>query len=181
MVAACYTSQVRLVLVDSNPDVALALAEAFKTTPEVEVIAGELLQHAEGTIVSPANSQGFMDGGIDAAFATFFGPSLERAVRDAIAARPEGYLPVGASVIVATGHERIRYVIVAPTMMSPEWVEPQNAYRAMRAVLRVVVQLPVPDRQIWSPGLGTGVGGVEPADAAREMAAAYGDWLDSLR
>jgi O-acetyl-ADP-ribose deacetylase (regulator of RNase III) len=98
-------------------------------------------------------------------------------VREAVAARPEGYLPVGASCIVATGHERIPYMIVAPTMISPEFVEPQSAYRAMRAVLRVAMQLPFEKRRIYSPGLCTGVGGVAPAAAAIEMATAYTDWL----
>lgn len=83
---------------------------------------GELLSLAENTVVSPANSSGFMDGGIDRAFVAFFGSQLQERVQDTIIRRPEGHLPVGASVVVRTGHARIPYLIVAPTMLGPEAV-----------------------------------------------------------
>src|SRR5262249_36040391 len=134
---------------------------------------------AEHAVVSPANSQGFMDGGFDRALVAYFGPSLESRIRAAMLARPEGHLPVGASLVVETAHTRIPYVIVAPTMTSPEYVHPFNAQRAMRAVLRAASTLPTPERGIWRPGLCTGVGGVAPEDAATHMAAAFRDWLRS--
>jgi O-acetyl-ADP-ribose deacetylase (regulator of RNase III) len=166
---------VRLVLIDTNADVTRALASAFSPWRDVEIITGDLFEHATNAVVSPANSQGFMDGGIDRAFVDFFGAGLERAVRDVIARRQEGYLPLGASIVLPTGHPRISHVIVVPTMLSPEHVEAQNAYRAMRAVLRVAGQV-TPEKGLYCPGLCTGVGGVDPAEAAREMAAAFGDW-----
>lgn len=49
---------------------------------------------AEHCVVSPANSYGFMDGGIDAAYRSFFGLQIERTVQEAVARRPEGRLPV---------------------------------------------------------------------------------------
>ena len=176
---ACYDGEVRVAFVDSDPDVAEALASAFARFPEVSVRCGDLLAAAEHAVVSPANSQGYMDGGFDRALVAYFGASLERRVRDAIAARPEGYLPIGASVAIETGHARVPYLIVAPTMLSPEFVEAQNAYRAMRAILRVAPQLPEAHRTIYCPGLCTGVGGVEPTAAAAEMATAYWDWSRS--
>jgi O-acetyl-ADP-ribose deacetylase (regulator of RNase III) len=169
----------RLFLVDANPDVAVALRSAFQTFPEVTVSHANLLSVAHNAVVSPANSSGFMDGGIDAAFCRFFGVGLERRVRDAIDLRPEGRLPVGASLIVETRNANVPYLIVAPTMLFPEAIDSMNCYRAMRAVLRVSGR----DERIWPglfcPGLGTGVGRVAPEDAAREMAKAYGDWKDA--
>ena len=41
--------------------------------------------------------------------------------------RPEGHLPVGASLVVRTGHERIPHLIVAATMLSPETASPTTA------------------------------------------------------
>ncbi len=166
----------RLYLVDADERVTLALCEAFRPFPEVTVSSGDLLAVAQNAVVSPANAFGFMDGGIDAAFHSFFGPTIEGRVCEAIGRRPEGHLPVGASLVVRTGNARVPYLIVAPTMLGPEAVEPQNCYRAMRAVLRVAAVHEEVGRAVYCPGLGTGVGMVPPREAAREMAQAYGDW-----
>ena len=137
---------------------------------------GDLLEFAEHAVVSPANSYGFMDGGLDQAFADVFGPSLERRVQEAIQRRPEGHLPVGASLIVATAHARIPYVVVAPTMLMPEQVAAQNAYRALRAALRLATSAPLAGFPLYCSGLATGVGGVPAHEAAHAMAQAYADW-----
>ena len=117
-----------------------------------------------------------MDGGIDAAYLTFFGNSIQSRVRDAIHARPDGMLPVGASLVVETGHPTITSMIVAPSMVTPEPVPKTHCYLAFRAALRVVNDPLVADT-VYCPGIGTGVGRVDPFDAATEMASAYGDWL----
>jgi O-acetyl-ADP-ribose deacetylase (regulator of RNase III) len=166
----------RLFLVDADESVVAALRESFRSFSEVDVSAGDLLAVAQNTVVSPANAYGFMDGGIDAAYRRFFGDSIEGRVRDAIGRRPEGHLPVGASLIVPTGNARVPYLIVAPTMLGPEAVERQNCYRAMRAVLRVAAVREDIGRAVYCPGLGTGVGMVPPDEAAQEMAEAYRDW-----
>jgi O-acetyl-ADP-ribose deacetylase (regulator of RNase III) len=163
-------------LVDRNSLLVEAWAEAFKACPEVTVEQGDLLAVARHCVVSPANSYGVMDGGIDAAYRAFFGAEIERRVQAAIGCRPEGHLPVGASLVVPTGHPCVLFLIVAPTMVMPEMVESRNCYRAMRAVLRIAGKHPEVGRDVYCPGLATGVGGV-PADlAAREMAQAYIDW-----
>lgn len=165
-----------LYLVDADATVAVALSEAFRPFPEVVVAHGDLLAVAQNTVVSPANSYGFMDGGIDAAFRKFFGAAVEIRVREAIGRRQEGYLPIGASLVVLTGNARIPYMIVAPTMVAPETIESQNCYRAMRAVLRVASAHEEVGEAVYCPGLGTGVGQVAPKEAAREMVEAYKDW-----
>jgi hypothetical protein len=45
-------------------------------------------------------------------------------------------VPVGAAILVPMAHDRIQYMIVATTMLAREAVGGDNAYRAMRAVLR---------------------------------------------
>ena len=143
------------------------------------VCEGELLAVAENTIVSPANSYGFLDGGIDRAYLSFFGASIQDRVHAAVNRRPEGYLPIGASEIVETGHPRIPYLLLAPTMTGPEFVTADNAYRAMRAVLRLAANHAAAGKCVYCPGLGTGVGGIDPANAAEQMALAYSDWKAS--
>lgn len=165
----------KLHLVDINPALVEAWREAFRPYPEVDIQHADLLAVAENTVVSPANSFGFMDGGIDRSFVDFFGHPLQARVQDAINLRPEGFLPVGSSLVIHTGHTRIPFLIVAPTMLAPEMVSAENSYRATRAVLRVA-QSPEVSREVYCPGLGTGVGGVAPRDAAREMAVAYAEW-----
>jgi O-acetyl-ADP-ribose deacetylase (regulator of RNase III) len=170
----------RLYLVDADEAVAVALREAFRSFPEVAVSRANLVEVAENTVVSPANALGFMDGGIDAAFRSFFGAEVEDRVREAISRRPEGHLPIGASLVVSTGNERIPHMIVATTMLSPEAIDRQNCYRAMRAVLRIAAAREDVGRAVYCPGLGTGVGQTIPAEAAQEMAQAYSDWKRAL-
>src|SRR5207249_1760867 len=123
--------------VDCSAKIFTAWKKAFGLFPEVSVKHANILDVAEHCLVSPANSYGFMDGGIDAAYRVFFGGQIERTVQDAIKQRPEGHLPVGSSLVVRTGHARVPFLIVAPTMVMPEAVESRNCYRAMRAVLRI--------------------------------------------
>jgi O-acetyl-ADP-ribose deacetylase (regulator of RNase III) len=166
----------RLHLVDCNEQVVEAWTRRFAPFPEVSIQLGDILTVAEHCLVSPANSYGFMDGGIDAAYRVFFGAQIERTVQDAVKRRPEGHLPVGASLVVRTGHANVPYMIVAPTMTVPEMVESRNCYRAMRAVLRIAGADAEVGRDVYCPGLGTGVGFVPPDHAAEMMAEAYRDW-----
>ncbi|HEX5219221.1 MAG TPA: macro domain-containing protein [Verrucomicrobiae bacterium] len=170
----------RLHLIDSNEELVTAWTKRFATFPEVNIKHANILDVAENCLVSPANSHGFMDGGIDAAYCAFFGQQIERTMQDAIKQRPEGHLPIGASLVVRTSHTRVPFLIVAPTMVMPEAVESRNCYRAMRAVLRIGGTNPEVGRDIYCPGLATGVGAVPPEDAAVMMAEAYRDWKCSV-
>jgi O-acetyl-ADP-ribose deacetylase (regulator of RNase III) len=174
------TGTMTLHLVDTNPAVVRAWRETFAPFPEVAVRQADLLAVAFNTVVSPANGYGFMDGGIDAAYVRFFGNAIEERVRDAVAKRPEGHLPVGAGLVVSTGNARIPHLIVASTMLMPEAVPGQNCYRALRAVLRIASGDAEVGRAVYCPGLGTGVGVVPAEEAALEMARAYGDWKAAL-
>jgi O-acetyl-ADP-ribose deacetylase (regulator of RNase III) len=166
----------RFYFIDQEAGVVSALWEAFRPFPEVVVRRGVLLELARNTVVSPANAFGFMDWGIDLVYLRAFGPGIQARVQEAIASRPEGHLPVGASLVVRTDHRRTPFLIVAPTMLTPEAVCSENSFRAMRAILRGAAAHEEIGREVFSPGLGTGVGLVPPAEAAQEMARAYGDW-----
>jgi O-acetyl-ADP-ribose deacetylase (regulator of RNase III) len=166
----------QLHFVDSDLDVVEALRCAFLAAPEIEVCAGDILTVASNTVVSPANSQGYMDGGIDRAYLGFFGAEIQVRVQEAIARRLAGYLPVGSSLVVSTGHPRIPYLLLAPTMCGPEYVPAEHSYRAMRAVLRIASSNGQVGEAVYCPGLGTGVGGIDPGIAAKQMARAYLQW-----
>jgi O-acetyl-ADP-ribose deacetylase (regulator of RNase III) len=161
--------------VDTDAEVVAAWRVAFEPFNEVMIQQADLLAVAHNAVVSPSNAHGFMDGGIDLSYVRFFGPGIEALVQEAISKQPEGHLPVGASLVVETGHTRIPYLILAPTMLMPEMIPSQHCYRAMRAILRLAGKLQIGD-MVFCPGLGTGVGSVPPKDAAQEMARAYQDW-----
>ena len=162
--------------VDTSADLVYELRKVFADVDDVACMDGDILAVARNAIVSPANSFGFMDGGIDATYSAFFGPRLQVAVQEAINRRPEGYLPVGASLAVRTGHDRVPFLIVAPTMQTPEEVSSDNCYRAMRAVLRLMRNEPEVGREVFCPGLATGIGRVPSAEAAEQIFRAYDDW-----
>ena len=93
----------KLFLVDVEPDLVASWKREFIPFPEVEIFCDDILAIAHNAIVSPANSYGFMDGGIDQLYLDYFGLQIQNLVQDAISHRREGYLPVGASVVVKTG------------------------------------------------------------------------------
>ncbi len=66
------TGVLRLSLCDKNPEVARTFAGLFAEADGVEVIEGDLLDLDCDAIVSPANSFGFMDGGIDKSIDLFY-------------------------------------------------------------------------------------------------------------
>jgi len=72
----------------------------------VSVHRGSILDVDCDAVVSPANSFGFMDGGIDALYLDYFGPAIQVRVRRQIYDRHHGELVVGTAEIVETGDAR---------------------------------------------------------------------------
>jgi O-acetyl-ADP-ribose deacetylase (regulator of RNase III) len=177
----------RLVLCAVEPSLADAWEAAVEDRPEVYVHRGSTLDVPADAVVSPANSYGWMRGGIDAVYARAF-PSIEQHVRSAVLAYHGGELPVGQAVIVPTDFPTPAWLISAPTMREPGEVLPQDTvhpYLAARAVLRLWLDGRLEDgRQVRSvvstialPGLGTGVGGVSAAVCARQVMAAWDEFF----
>jgi hypothetical protein len=110
---------IRLHFRDKNPAVVSALAAEFAGCVDVEVSSGNILRLAGDAIVSPANSFGWMDGGIDLAYLNRFGQWLQPALQGAIAEHFGGELPIGQALIVETHDGSIPFMISAPTMRVP--------------------------------------------------------------
>jgi len=163
-------------LVDMNRDLVRAWQNVFGDFDEVYIACENILDIAENTIVSPANSYGYMDGGIDLEYTNYFGLKPQEEIQKKIFLRPEGYLPVGSAVLVETGDNKIPYMISAPTMLSPGPVNSSNAFFAMSAILQVAYKNKHIVQKVFCPGLATGIGRVPYDQAAEEMAHAYGKW-----
>lgn len=182
----------KLHLRDISPSLVTAWREAFAGLEDVEISQGDIFSRKTGVIgpedpidvradavVSPANSFGFMDGGIDAVFTYQLGPQVQAAVQKKIVSEWAGELPVGQALIVPTSRPEIPFCISAPTMRSPSVVaNTVNAYLALRAALLVALAhnqraRATPIQTILCPGLATAVGRMPPRRCARQMRAAW--------
>ena len=166
-----------------------ALADAWERfcgdLPFVTVHRGSIFALSCDAVVSPANSYGFMDGGIDMLYSEFFGWGVQEQLQALIQEKHHGELLVGAAEIVETEHPTLPFVIAAPTMRVPMILQHSvNPYLAARAVLLLVKHgkfssganagKPISDfvDSIAFPGLGTGVGRIGPNTCARQVRAA---------
>lgn len=164
---------------------------AFGDLDSVTVSCGDIFSTSEGVveqadpvdvtadaIISPANSFGFMDGGIDAVYTYVLGAQLQDTLQSAIETDLGSELHVGQAAIVPTGHSTIPWCISAPTMRVPGDVATTvNAYLAFRAALIAVLDHnntgKPPITSILCPGLATAVGRMPVDRCARQMRAAW--------
>lgn len=166
----------RILLCDINPAVCQAWRKIFVDEPEVEVIEGSIVDVTADAVVSPANSFGFMDGGV---YTDFFGPIVQERVQTLIRAEFDGELLVGQAVMVETDHQRIPHLIAAPTMRIPQQIyDPADVYLATRAALRCAVENGI--RVVAFPGMGTGCGMIHGVPAAWCMHSAFHDVREPL-
>jgi O-acetyl-ADP-ribose deacetylase (regulator of RNase III) len=157
---------------------ASAWQKAFSGVPGVSIVEGDILEGRCDAVVSPANSFGFMDGGIDLAYRSYFGLDLQSRVQAKIRSEFHGELPVGQAMVVPTGHEIVPYLVVAPTMRIPDRVgDTVNAYLAFRAALLAVLAHndgnKASIKSLRVPALATGIGAMPMGRAAHQMHAAY--------
>ena len=161
----------RISICDLNP---LFVAEAHHLLMELpnvmEVAHRSVLDRPTDAVVSPANSFGFMDGGVDWAYLQFFGEQLQTRVQLVIRLQKFQELLVGDAIVVPTYNEAIRFLIVAPTMRVPKIIaDPADIMLATRAAVRMACNFRM--EHIVMPGMGTGCGQVVPDIAARAMRA----------
>jgi O-acetyl-ADP-ribose deacetylase len=129
---------------------------------QIHIAKADITEMAVDAIVNPANSLGIMGGGVAGALSRKGGPSIQR---EAMSLAP---IAVGAAVVTTAGRLWAKFVIHAPTMEEPGVkVGVENARRAARAAL-IAAALRGFD-VIAIPGLGTGLGGLDPAEAARAI------------
>jgi O-acetyl-ADP-ribose deacetylase (regulator of RNase III) len=169
----------KVVLVDVNPAVVGAWREVFADNPEVEIVQGSLLAQRVDAWVTPTNSRGRMDGGLDAVLKRHFGAGIEKKVQREIRRLGGNLLPVGSAVWVPTGEAAPRFLISAPTMVgSAEDISAtRNVALACAAAFQAVHQQnraePASIRSVALPGLGASTGRVPVRTCANLMWTAY--------
>jgi O-acetyl-ADP-ribose deacetylase (regulator of RNase III) len=172
-----------IVLLDAATAAAFR-ASRFGSTPRVDIITGSI---TEGTradaYISPANTSGNMDGGVDRVFADFFGWSYGRPyhtanpLQQAMDCLKLVTLPIGQAIVVRDGKNRL---IASPTMVQPGKIPAgsQIVHDAARAAF--VAWRHADDIETAKlPSFGTGWGEVPPDIAAEQMWGAFvGAWAE---
>lgn len=163
---------------DRGTDMVAAWERHFAGVAAVVPATGDIFGVAVDAVVSPANSFGFMDGGIDRAYSERLGWHVQDRLREAIARDWDGELPVGLALVIETEAADIPYLVAAPTLRAPVSVAGTlNAYLSFRAALRAVrrhnERRPGSIRAVACPGMGTGTGEVPPGVCAKQMRAAW--------
>lgn len=181
-------SSFKLVLCDPNKGLVEAWKEEFEPYSEVEVRQGRFEDVDFDCVVSPANSFGLMDGGVDEAITMYFGEQMMNRVQKRVIDEYSGEQPVGTSMIVWGKHnektDKVQHVAHTPTMMIPMDIGmTTNVYMAMKAMILAVESFNkgMTDKgldnlcikTVVCPGLGTGAGRVSFGLAASAMAYAY--------
>ena len=175
-----------LQLVDTKPEITAAWQKVFADVPQVSIYHGSIFDYPAHALVSPANSFGYMNGGIDFAISKHLGWHLEKDLQRLIREKYYGELLVGQAEILPTGHGQFPYLIAAPTMRTPMAItRGPNVYQSMKAVLLLLRHGRLPTGELVSdkvqsisiPGLGTGIGQVRPLVCARQMRLAWEDVL----
>ncbi len=177
----------QLHLVAIEPELAAAWRKFCGDLECVSVHEGSIFDIHCDAVVSPANSFGFMDGGIDLLYSRRFGWQVQDRLQEMIREYHHGELIVGTAEIVETD-AGIPFLIAAPTMRVPMILrDSANPYLAARAALLMVKHgvfragqfkgRPVSEfvKSIALPGLGTGVGQVDPEVCAYQVRTAIED------
>ena len=133
----------------------------------VEVFDGDILLSGCDAVVSPANSYGFMDGGIDLVYSRHFGWHVQELLQKLIKELPFKELLVGQAMPVPTLNKAIPLLIAAPTMTIPQPIPAINIYLAVRAAVDEGIRKGL--KVLSIPGMGTGTGRVPYPVAADAM------------
>jgi O-acetyl-ADP-ribose deacetylase (regulator of RNase III) len=164
-----------------------ALQSKMKNTSFIHTDLDTLIKNNSNinAIVSPANSYGWMNGGIDQ-FINKLLNGVEFDVKQRINkvgmidSRGDRYLPVGKCEVV---YKCNKYLFVSPTMMMPTRLYPgnKNIMLAFFAMLQKAIELVRTGKNIIlaCPCLGTGVGKMDPVESANQILTAWNHIIDN--
>lgn len=169
----------KVVLVDVNPAMVSAWRETFEENPEVDIRHGSMLDQRVDAWVSPTNSAGNMDGGLDGVIRSYLGEGIQKRLHAALEDQFHGVMPVGNATCVSTQRDEPRWLISTPTMVtsSEDVSDTMNVALACAAAFQVIHQQnerePGSIRSVALPGLGANTGRVPVHICADLMWTAY--------
>jgi len=140
----------------------LNTAERVYKGIKITVVTGDITKLEVDAIVNPANSRLVMGGGVAGAILRAGGNQIQK---EALRKAP---VPMGRAVATTAGKLKAKYIVHAPTMTRPAMsANRENAKLATRGALECAQELGI--ESMAFPGLGTGVGGLNPQEAAKAM------------
>lgn len=159
---------------DTKQELIDELNKQYKNPPErpwefkdVDFVMGDIFGVKVDAFVSPANSFGWMDGGIDLYFVEQIGWDLQDKAMNAAKEQPFKEMLIGSAVLIHTHAEKWPLMIMAPTMRTPRKIGHEAVFLATRAAMRVAYKYSL-DSVVF-PGMGTGTGDVPLDQAAGAM------------
>jgi O-acetyl-ADP-ribose deacetylase (regulator of RNase III) len=140
--------------------------------------------------VSPANSLGFMDSGIDFALSRIVMPGIEQVLKKEIQKYGKktllnrDYLPIGSSIVVEhkvknmTNSDTHYYCVSAPTMWMPQNISnTQNCYHATRSSLyNILINCKYQNVEIIFTSMGCGWGKMTSQQSFDQFLKAVNDY-----
>lgn len=178
---------IKISFVSLNQDIINAVREFFPNHiyPNIEPIYGNISQcKHHDCIVSPANSFGHMDGGIDQTLSYMLMQNYDEnyissKIRHIIATNYSGEQPVGTCILIPTDNTKFPFLAHAPTMTVPtNVVRTLNAYYAFKSVLESIksynnTEGVVPIKSILTTTFCTGCGEMSLKHSLIQMKKAY--------
>ncbi len=136
--------------------------------------------------VSPGNSLGFMDGGVDYVLSRKMFNGIESKVKQSIkhmgykTLLRRYYLPIGKSIVTETQFNNV-WLIAAPTMWLPQNVSnTHNAYNAMYAIMDLLENSKLQIHNVYMTCLCTGYGKMDIETSIIQMKDAYDDYKQNI-
>lgn len=135
--------------------------------------------------IAPTNSFGYLDAGIDGAFARRFGRRLQRALQERIGLDFDGEMPVGEAVVIPTGDLSLPFVVAAPASQFPSAIATEPLlYPSLVAAFRAidawnVVEEGPPIERIVLPDVARGCPGWDAERLAPQLRRAIEVWRES--
>ena len=154
-----------------------AWKEAFKDFEDVSIFNKAILSISADAVVSPANSFGYMDGGLDLHLSEQLGWKIQNKLIKEIKDLPMRELLIGQSLTLRIDNKDFKYLISVPTMRVPtEYLikESVNAYLAMKALM-IEYKNNTDIQTINIPAFCKGVGEMPVEIVARQMAWAFSE------
>lgn len=178
----------KIILFDKSSILCTALQDSFRDltgnilSQNIKIINCELkdLQEVD-YVTAPGNSFAIMTGGLDYDIRERLGIASQDALQDVILRNYPYGLPIGDFIILEYDgiDNNFKNVLYLPTMRTPQKVRPYDISFVMSIVCNYALSCS-DDLTIAIPGLGTGVGELDPYIAAAAMRAGY-DTAVSIR
>ncbi|PSR21009.1 MAG: hypothetical protein C7B43_21570 [Sulfobacillus benefaciens] len=158
----------KFLLCAPDPLMVAAWREKFSGDPRFEIHQSTILRPDADVWSSASDSLLGMAGGLDRAIADTL-PGVYEKAQQTLRELYQGFMPVGQAVVIPTGKDIPKWLVLVPTMPYPAPLSSSEPITlAMLALLRVVFRHPALTR-ISVPAYGTGVGRIRPIEAAAAM------------